>query len=216
MAAVACIMAMQDMTAIVTEAPAAALSPTAIYWSSASAAPGILAAVAATQRKGFKRRHISANWAEYNDLGFTNEKEWVGMFRLTRAVFDEVVDSIKGHAIFAAPRNIGERKLSVDKQLAIFLMRVGSAKPIHEIRKLMGVSETTVTTCTRRVAGCRVSPGLPAADQRVCAQGQGGRHVRGHRLPRRARNHDCTLISVNVPTDARRKGTFGSYLNRKG
>ena len=164
-----------------------------------------------TQRKGFKRRHISANWAEYNDLGFTNEKEWVGMFRLTRAVFDEVVDSIKGHAIFAAPRNIGERKLSVDKQLAIFLMRVGSAKPIHEIRKLMGVSETTVTTCTRRVSRAVVS----RLGYLLQTNGS-ARKAKVARLPRRSRHHDCTLISVNVPTDARRKGTFGSYLNRKG
>ena len=223
MAAMACVMAVQAVTAIVTEAPpAASLTPTATFWSSASAAPSILAAVAATQQRkrvALKRRHISALWAEYNNLDCTDESEWVAMFRLPRAVFEEVAGKIEGHAVFSAPRNVGERKLSVDKQLAMFLMRVGSNLPISKIRKFMGVSENSVTMCTRRVARAVVSclghllqmpKNGSARKAKVVAMFEATDFGAARGII------DCTHISVNVPTAARRKGVYGSYLNRKG
>ena len=221
MAAIICAMGAQAIAAAAAVAPAPEMSSTETFWS--STAPSVIAAatVASRQRPGaaLKRRHISAMWAEYLNVNYTSESEWVAMFRLPRAVFNEVVDNIEAHECFRAPRNIGERKLSVDKQLAIFLMRVGSALPIHDIRKKMGVSESSVTTSTRRVARAVISAFghlLRMPVNGSARKAQVAAMFAATDFHAAAGIIDCTHVLINVPTEDRRKGVHGAYLDRKG
>jgi len=46
-------------------------------------------------------------------------------FRVPQVVFNAVLERIKDHPVFKIPYNVGSRSLTVAKQLAAFLMRLG-------------------------------------------------------------------------------------------
>jgi hypothetical protein len=65
-------------------------------------------------------------WDSAFELDTTNFKAW---FRIPQGVFHHVCTTIKGHSLFVVPTNIGARAIPIEKQLACFLLRVGSALP---------------------------------------------------------------------------------------
>ena len=110
-------------------------------------------AAAITRLAGLKRqeRPPSVLWYEKRGIHLS-EKVWRNQFRVSKTVFNHVLDQIAGHELFITQR-AGRRAIDVGKQLAIFLFRVGSSHPgVHKIAEKFEVSASTVVHVTKRVA----------------------------------------------------------------
>lgn len=90
-------------------------------------------------------------WWERRALYFT-EKHWRLHFRVSKNVFNFILDKIISHDVFRVARII-TRPIPVEKQLAIFLWRVGRAFPgVAAVAEKFEVSSSTVVAITSRVA----------------------------------------------------------------
>ena len=90
-------------------------------------------------------------WWETRALHF-NEKKWRRCFRVSKDVFNFVLDKIVSHDGFRVAKNI-TRPVPVEKQLAVFLYRVGKVHPgVAAIADKFELSSSTVVACTERVA----------------------------------------------------------------
>ena len=76
--------------------------------------------------------------------------EWRVWFRVPRSCFSLVVESIKGDPVLMVSANVGARAISVERQLAAFLLFVGSACGVRRTASLLDMShEAVVTSCAR-------------------------------------------------------------------
>lgn len=90
-------------------------------------------------------------WFERRALHFP-EKQWRREFRVSKNVFNFVLDKILSHAVFRVAPHIS-RPISVEKQLAVFLWRVGRPYPgVASIAEKFEVSSSSVVAITSRVA----------------------------------------------------------------
>jgi len=90
-------------------------------------------------------------WYETRALHF-NDKFWRHFFRVSKSVFNFVLDKIVSHDAFRVAINI-THPVPVDKQLAVFLYRVGKSHPgVAAIAEKFELSPSTVVACTERVS----------------------------------------------------------------
>jgi len=96
-------------------------------------------------------RPARAFWWETRALEF-DEKKWRQHFRVSKNVFNYVLDQIVSHDVFRVAKNI-THAVPVEKQLAVFLYRVGKVHPgVAAIAEKFEMSSGTVVACTERVA----------------------------------------------------------------
>ena len=174
-------------------------------------------AAAAPQR----RRPTAAWWAETMDPGHTTDDEFKKALRVPRSVFSKVLKGIQDHPVFDAPPNVGARALPVDKQLACFLLRIGANQSIHEIRKKLTLSESSVSVCTRRVTAAicdnlghfvrmprNGTPAKAKVAKMFKARDPAFKDCRGI--------VDCTHVNITPPIEEVRGGHLAAYVGRSG
>jgi hypothetical protein len=114
----------------------------------------VLDAIAAMAQDGdgdVEDRPERVYWWEKRALR-CNEKHWRMHFRVSKNVFNFVLDKIISHDVFRVARNIA-RPVPVEKQLAVFLWRVGRSHPgVATVAEKFEVSSSTVVAITSRVA----------------------------------------------------------------
>jgi hypothetical protein len=114
----------------------------------------VLDAIAAMAQDGdgdVEDRPERVYWWERRALRFP-ERQWRREFRVSKMVFNFVLDKIVSHDVFRVARNI-TRPIPVEKQLAIFLYRVGRPYPgVASVADKFEVSSSTVVAITSRVA----------------------------------------------------------------
>jgi len=89
-------------------------------------------------------------WWETRALEF-DEKKWRQHFRVSKNVFNYLLDQIVSHDVFRVAKNI-TCAVPVEKQLAVFLYRVGKVHPgVASIAEKFEMSSSTVVACTERV-----------------------------------------------------------------
>ena len=86
----------------------------------------------------------------WDNASSLNNDQFKSFFRVTKLVFNSVLETISASNIFLTPSNVGARAVTVDRQLGIFLLRAG-AKTCSIIATLMDVSMSSVVTSTERV-----------------------------------------------------------------
>jgi hypothetical protein len=86
----------------------------------------------------------------WDNASSLDDKQFKSFFRVTKAVFNSIVQKISASSIFLTPANVGSRALTVDRQLGVFLLR-GGGQTCSVIASLMDVSLSSVVTATERV-----------------------------------------------------------------
>lgn len=183
----------------------------------------LLATIVAMEEcgRGVQRlRFKTTRFSELMNPECFSEKDFKQRFRLPRSVFYDVLERIETHPVFHAPANVGCRKISVEKQLACFLMRVGGVEAVAKIRSELAISESSVSIFTRRVAtaiinrlGCYV--GMPRNGSKRKADVKKIFENRDIALKGAVGIIDCTSIPIVVPTRDRKDGNAYVYHNRK-
>jgi hypothetical protein len=166
-----------------------------------------------------KRRPRSAFWAELNSREFTSDDMFRAEMRLPREVFAQVVQEIKGDIVFAKPGNIGSRGVSVEKQLACFLLRVGADTSCSIVGQRLWLSPSTVSESTRRVAiaiGRQLGDRLKMPKNGTAAKKAVEKHFSMRQFKGCVGIIDCTHISVVVDSGVVKKGEANVYVDRKG
>jgi len=166
-----------------------------------------------------KRRLRSAWWDETMSPDFTSDDMFRTELRLPREVFFKVVEEIKGDIVFAPPRNLGGRAVSVAKQLACFLLRVGADTSCSVVGHRLWLSPSTVSVCTRRVAiaiGRQLGSNLKMPKNGTEEKKAVAKYFKARQFRGCVGIIDCTHIAVVVDTEAVKKGEANVYVDRKG
>lgn len=79
-----------------------------------------------------------------------SEKHFKRTFRVSRRVFNNVVNAVKGEPEFYVAPNNALRAIPVEKQVAIALWRLGRSASVYDVADQFGVSEAAVVAATRR------------------------------------------------------------------
>ncbi len=79
-----------------------------------------------------------------------SDKQFKSFFRVPKAVFNTILSRISTSDYFITSPNVGARATTVDRQLAVFLLRA-AGETCSKIATLMDVSQSTVVTSTERV-----------------------------------------------------------------
>lgn len=163
------------------------------------------------------RRPQSAWWSEVNDPDICSDKMFRAELRLSREVFSYVVKQIENDKAFAVPVNIGGRAISVARQLAVFLLRVGSNTPSSIVAQRLGISSSSVPECMRRAAtaidrclGHHLSMPLNGTQEKA--------NVKAQFASRQFRDAvgiiDCTHVRIVVPSEDALAGHAAAYVDR--
>ena len=155
-------------------------------------------------------------WWETRALNY-DEKNWRLHFRVSKNVFNFVLDKIVSHDAFRVAKNI-TRPVPVEKQLAIFLYRVGKVHPgVASIADKFEVSSSTVVASTERVARAiigRLSTivNLPkdGKAKKTMMKGFERRGYKGGVV-----TVDCTGIRIVAPTAVSRAGQKHVYVGKE-
>ena len=156
-------------------------------------------------------------WWEIRALHF-NEKLWRSFFRVSKSVFNFVLDKIVSHDAFRVAKNI-TRPVPVEKQLAVFLYRVGKSHPgVAAIAEKFELSASTIVACTERVARAIIDRlgyvvNLPKDGERKKNMKQGFTR-RGYEGGVVA--VDCTGIRIVLPARRRRRRRRCARRRRPG
>ena len=163
------------------------------------------------------RRPQSAWWSEVNDPEICSDKMFKAELRLSREVFSYVVKQIENDKAFSIPVNIGDRAISVARQLAVFLLRVGSNTPSSIVAQRLGMSSSSVPECMRRAAtaidrclGHHLTMPLNDTQEKANVKAQFG--SRGFKDA--VGIIDCTHVCIVVPSEDSEAGHAAAYVDR--
>lgn len=179
------------------------------FWPSSFLPKAIAAAYASISTSTPKQDR--AYWYEKIALNF-DPKNWRLHFRVSKVVYNYVLDAIIKHKSFRVADHI-TNPIDIGKQLAIFLYRVGSTRPgVARIAKLFEVSTGTVVNVTARVGhaileclGHLIFLPKDGPHKKKMMAGFERRGYRGAVVIL-----DCTGIGVVCPTVVTRAGQFTS------
>jgi hypothetical protein len=151
----------------------------------------------------------------WDNASALNDDQFKSFFRVTKLVFNSVLETISASNIFLTPSNVGARAVTVDRQLGIFLLRAG-AKTCSIIATLMDVSMSSVVTSTERVCmaiiecyphAIHMAPQGPEKDMAMQSFANKG-------FPGATSIVDVCKIQVTVETQVARAGLRHTYTDR--
>jgi len=183
--------------------------------------PVVLAPVARDRNPAPQvRLKQSAWWKEIFDEGHTDPAMFRAEARLDGPTFTYVLKAIRNDPSFKVPHNVGSRGVPVDKQLMVFLLRIGSANSSSVAARRVGISPSTVPSVTRRVAKAimrclgpkHMEMPLNGTAQKAKVKALFMRRQFGDAIG----IIDCTHANVVVPTHLARKGHASAFVCRKG
>jgi hypothetical protein len=104
-------------------------------------------AEAAGEADGRRAKPKTRFWDNASSL---NDDQFKSFFRVPKVVFNTILEKISTSYYFLTSRNVGARKVNIDRQLAIFLLRA-AGQTCSAIASLCDVSLSTVPASTERV-----------------------------------------------------------------
>jgi len=176
----------------------------------------LLTAVAAAATAA-KPEHLERTyWFEVRALKF-DAKMWRSHFRVSKYVFNFLLDKIVSHDVFRTAPNRTTAAIDVGKQLAIFLWRVGNSRPgVAKTAEKFEVSSSTVVLVTQRVTRA-----IRDRLSHVVHLPKDGQEKKKIKKGFKARNYpngivviDCTGIGVVTPTAVTRAGDRHIFIGK--
>lgn len=155
-------------------------------------------------------------WFETRGLEL-DAKTWRTHFRVSKYVFNYVLDQIVSHDAFRTAPNTTSSAIDVGKQLAIFFFRVGRSHPgVATIAEKFEVSPSTVVLVTERVArairDCLAHVVHLPKDGDAKKDLKKGFTARGYKGGVVA--IDCTGIGIVTPTAVTRAGHRNVFVGK--
>jgi hypothetical protein len=163
-------------------------------------------------------RERSRWWQEMNNPAITNASEWRAEMRVPRIVFCKVAELLKDYPVFHCRSNVGARAVSVEKQLACFLLRVGNGTSVSVVAKNLAISKSAVVECTRRASraiNAGLSHYMELPRNGTTAKAKVKALFRLRKFEHAVGVIDCTHMRVVVPADLVRAGHATAFVDRK-